>query len=292
MLNLFFSRNSSDDLNVERTQAASYAGVLPTAARPEAAAKSKVPAPVSPAIAVLAAKGGSGATTISINLAAAFAQRHLKTTLVDASLQQPTVAHALGIIPPHSLMELVGRKSDLDEQLFRSCAVQVDGALSLNFLSPPLDGSAGVKSNLSEVTTSFSQIRDYSDLWLIDMPNHLDKHLVTMFDACTKIVLIFEATVAGVATCRRWLEVFQELGYESERIICVLNRSGSKFKAVEDQLDSVFTGRKLVRIPNASQLLWQSATEGIPAMLLQPNHAFCRSISKLAETVASAVTQE
>src|SRR5271156_3453213 len=61
---------------------------------------------LSPTLAVIGAKGGCGATTIAINLASAIALRRLTTTLLDAHFQLPTIAHALGIEPQHSLMEL------------------------------------------------------------------------------------------------------------------------------------------------------------------------------------------
>jgi pilus assembly protein CpaE len=247
---------------------------------------------LSPALAVVGAKGGAGATTLAINIATAIASRGVNTALLDAHLQMPTIAHALGKEPEHSLMELLTRSSSLDQQLYRVCSTELNSLLSLRFFSPPLDGSASLQSNLSAVAQCIAQIRNYSDCWIADLPSQLDRHLVTMLDACTRIVLVFEATVTSVAACRRWLEIFEELGYENDRIICVLNRSGSKFKAVEDQLDAMFADRHLARIPNASQLVWQSTTEGIPAVMLQPNHSFSRSISKLAQTILNSLAEE
>src|SRR5580658_8825890 len=42
-----------------------------------------------PVVGVLGAKGGSGATTIAVNLAVAIASMRVRTTLIDANLQQP-----------------------------------------------------------------------------------------------------------------------------------------------------------------------------------------------------------
>jgi pilus assembly protein CpaE len=240
----------------------------------------------------MGAKGGVGTTSIAVNLASAIAMTRMRTTLIDAHLQQPTVAHLLGKSPLHSLLELTARQTELDQRLVRVCSTEVDPSIPLNFISPPLDGSANVKSNLTELAHSFSKIRDCSGAWILDMPANLDKHLVTMLDVCSQILLVFEPTVTGVATCKRWLEVFKELGYGNEKVICVLNRSGSKFRAVEDQLDAIFADQSLVKIPNAAQLLWQSETQGVPAVVMQPNNVYSRSIKKLAETVAIQSMQE
>jgi Flp pilus assembly CpaE family ATPase len=148
-----------------------------------------------------------------------------------------------------------------------------------------------VHSNLTEFNLAFRQIRALSNLWVLDLPNNLDRHLVTMLDATTKIVLVFEATVAGVAVCRRWLEIFHELGYDDDRVTCVLNRAGSKFRAVEEQIEAVFGGLKVLRLANAYQLHWQAATEGVPAVMLQPNHIYSKAVFKLAETLAGSIRE-
>jgi pilus assembly protein CpaE len=291
MLNKFFSRNSTDDSGgftpETKHLSSSQANFTQAKERQEQTKET-----MAPAIAVLGAKGGVGTTSIAINLAIAIASGRMRTTIIDAHLQRPTLVHLLGTEPQHTLLELVDRRTHLDESLFRACTAEVDHLLPVRFISPPLNGSGGVKTNLTELTEVFERIRSYSDVWVIDVPPNLDRHLVTMLDCCSKIALVFEATVAGVATCRRWLEVFKELGYDDKKVICVLNRAGSKFRAVEDQLNEVFADQKLFKIPNSAQLLWQSSTRGIPSLLLQPKSPYARSIIKVAQAAVDSFTQE
>lgn len=289
MLNRFFSRTTSDDASQTQLPSLFSGSVQQVVNSAPQAPKADLQTP-SPTIAVLGAKGGCGATTVAINLASALAARNA-ITLVDGNLHLPTIAHTLGQVPPHSLLELVAQGTKADEHLFQACAATVGAAGALRFLSPPMDGSATARTNLTELAQTLKNIRSYSNLWVFDLPNKLDRHLVTTLDDCSKIILVFEATVAGVAACRRWLEDFQELGYDKERVVCVLNRSGSKFKAVEDQIDSVFHDREVFRLPNAYQLIWQSTTEAVPAVLLQPNHAFSRAVTKLSEVLVASIKE-
>jgi pilus assembly protein CpaE len=240
-----------------------------------------------PIIGVLGAKGGSGATTIAVNLAAAMGAAGKTVTIIDGNLQQPTVSHLIGRDPAHSIMELLTRMPDLDRQLFDACSVPVSDLNSnLKLLSPPLNGEAAVKTNLSKVACCLEYIRPYSDFWIVDLPRHLDKHLVTLADMCSRIVLVFEATVPGVAATQQWLSVLRELGYEKERIMCLLNRSGSKLNGVEKQLADCFSDYAITRIPNASTLTWEGSTRGVPVVLSHPTQAYSKAIFNLAHCLA------
>jgi len=242
---------------------------------------------LAPIVAVLGAKGGVGATTLALNLGAAIAAFGTGTTVVDANFQQPDIAPLCGQDPPHSLFELMSRSSLVDRQLFDACTIAVPQT-RLALLSPPINGDAAARSNLSALTECLKNVRAYSPFWVIDLPRHLDKHLVTLTDFCDRIVLVFEATLPSVAASQRWLAVFRQLGYDPDRILCVLNRAGSKYSGVEQQLETCFEGQTIFRIPNASTVMWESETRGTPVLLSQPGHSYCRAVTKLAKHLYSS----
>jgi pilus assembly protein CpaE len=245
----------------------------------------------SPIIGVLGAKGGVGTTTIALNLAAALSLGHARTTIIDANLQQPEVAHLTGRNVLHTISELLVRKTNVDKQLFDACVIELgDSNSKLNLLSPPLNGEAGFKFNLTDLSNCINELHSYSDFWVIDLPRHLDKHLVTLTDICEKIVLVFEATVQGVATCKHWLGIFQELGYSKEKIVCVLNRSGSKYRSVEQQMFDCFTGETIFRLPNAFSTMCESSTHGTPVVLAHPSHVYSKAMIKLAQYLGDATS--
>ncbi len=237
----------------------------------------------SPVVAVLGAKGGAGATTVAINLAASLAAGGLPTTLVDSHYHQPDVATKLGLEPNHSMTELFLRLPEIDRRMFDACSVDVSGHLGL--LSPPLDGAAGITTTLSALADCIDHIRSYSGFWVIDMYPHLDKHLVTLADRCQKILLVFESTLSGVAACKRWLTVFRDLGYSQDRVICVLNRSGAKPATVEEELAACFADQPLVKLPNAHSMLWDCTARGVTAVSAYPAHAYSKAMQNLAQLV-------
>ncbi|MGH9549925.1 MAG: AAA family ATPase, partial [Terriglobales bacterium] len=243
-----------------------------------------------PVVGVLGAKGGCGATTVCVNLSIALAQAGHKTTIIDANLQHPDVAQLIGKEPLHSMMELLVRAADLDKPLYHACCTDVvEGMPNLHLLSPALNGEAAVQTNLSNLASCLSAMRSYSDFWVLDLPRHVDKHLVTLTDMCDRIVLVFEATVSGVATSQRWLSVFKELGYPDERIVSLVNRAGSKFKAVEKQLPLCFGDRPLHTLPNASEAMWNASTRAVPICAAEPKHQYTAAMSRLAQQLSQSI---
>jgi pilus assembly protein CpaE len=273
MLNKLFNRKKETEVKAPITSAAADESSL-------SPLLNKPPAPV---VAVLGAKGGVGTSSIAVNLAAALSISGIKTTLLDAVVQQPDAAQLLGAEPEHSLMELLNRMPFPDQQLYEACCFTVAGSgNNLNLLSPPLSGEAGLKANLTQIAECLKLIRCYADFWVIDLPHYLDKHFVNLVDMCNKILLVFEPTVSGVAASRRWLNIFKDLGYDSDRIVCILNRAGSKYTLVEQQLDTCFADKSIVHLPNASASALECSSTGIPMVIAHPKHAYARAMSKLA----------
>ncbi len=292
ILNRFLARGKS----VADPHTSPAATPVPTVAANEPASKEAdiagttdiVEIPASPIVAVLGAKGGVGATTVAVDLATVFAQQQISTTILDANFQQPDIAHLLGNEPPHSILAMVSRLPNIDRQLYDACATAVNDS-SLSFLSAPLDGQAGIKTDLTQMADCLRLIRPYNEFWIVDLPRHLDKHLVNLTDLCDKIVLVFEATVSGVAATQRWLGIFRELGYEQDKIICVLNRSGSKYRAVEQQLGDCFNEQPILSLPNASPIAWECSIRGVPISMAHPTHAYTKAIQKLADRIKRSV---
>jgi Flp pilus assembly CpaE family ATPase len=175
----------------------------------------------------------------------------------------------------------------LDERIFAACRTSVQDS-NINFLSPSLDGDSGLRADLSQLAQCLKLIRDYAGFWIVDMPRHLDKHFVTLTDLCDKIIVVFEATVSGVAAAQRWLAVFRELGYDKERIICVVNRSGSKYKTVEEQLHDCFDGQIVFNLPNASSVIWECAALGVPVVSAYPGHVYSKAVNNLARAIGES----
>jgi pilus assembly protein CpaE len=289
MLKPFLSKSSSPD--TQATHAITKIRHPVTTAAPgdnalagrEIGAGSDIRATKNPIIGVIGAKGGVGATTLSINLALAIAAEYGAVTLVDGNLQQPDAAVLLGRASDFTVLDLIERTEELNSEMVQACSVPVSNLVpGCRLVSPPADGGAAIKTDLSTLANCLNKMRSCSPTWLIDLPKHLDRHLVTMMDDCDLIVLVTEPTLPSVNASKRWSKIFADLGYPPGKICLALNRAGGKITLVEDQLRHLGASQDMYIIPNAYELSERSITRGEPVVTSHPRAPLSLALKKLA----------
>jgi len=245
-------------------------------------------------IGVLGAKGGVGATTISINLAAAMALGSTRGTisLLDANLQQPDAACLLNCTPRYSLLDLA-RRSALDAEVIAACAENIvlepaKLARQFRLFSPPLDANQALQVSLADVCRLLGFFKELPGSCVVDLPRSVNLDLVSMLDLCDCIVLVLEPTVTALAAARRWLDVFQDLGIASDRLVALLNRSGGKLKEIEQQLSTDLNGIPLLRLPNAYEACESASIEGVPVLAKYPRIALSKAIDEVLSSCERA----
>lgn len=239
-------------------------------------------------VGVLGAKGGAGASLLALNLALALARNGKKSALLDANLQQADIAVMLGKQPDHSVSELAKRHRDFDASMIEACSVTISAAGNSRclLLSGPADGEAALQTNLSELAHSISSIKSTSDFVVVDLPKLLDKHLVTMLDELDHILVVFEASVTGIAGAKRWQKIFSELAYDTSKISFVQNRQGARGQNCQSDIHSLLGQKPIVQVPNVFLFSEECTMLGEPAVLRNKHNKYCRSILALAEKLA------
>ncbi len=245
-------------------------------------------------VGILGSKGGVGATTLAVNLAADLS-RSLKQEspicLLDANLQQPDAALYLNCRPENTLCDLLSRSANLESQTIEACKIHVDATHNLRLISPPVDGSAATRQDRDELSACLPKIAQSSSITVVDLPRRLDKSLVMLLDQCQLIVLVVEPNVASIASARRWLDVFKDLEYPEEKVILAANRLGSKAKLLETQLSSSFERHSLFKIPNAFKAIETSQIEGVALSFANPKDPYTKAISALSLELLKRIRQ-
>ena len=240
-------------------------------------------------IGVLSAKGGSGATTLAVNISAGLAEGFGSTVLVDANLQNPDAALLLGQTAQFGLLELLTGASTPTADAVDACSVHFGGRKHpWSLLSPPVTGEAALKTQLTSVANCLLTTRVNADYWVVDLPNHLDRHLVTMLDACDVIVVVFEETMAGVSAARRWWNTFTQLDYRAGRLQFVMNRAGSRNRAAQGRIHELIP-TDAVRVPNAFDLLDESLAAGDPPMITHRKHKFSQATYQVVQNIVRSL---
>jgi pilus assembly protein CpaE len=178
-------------------------------------------------------RGGAGATTIAINLAASLARAGREACIVDLDLLLGDVLVALDLDPRASVSALAREAPTLDPPALKRRLQRHASGFFAVAQSGRIDD---VDAELPErIPGLLRLLASHVDAVLVDGLRDFDDHAVAAMDAADLVSLVFTQDVAGVRRAARIVELCAKLGYPAEKLRLILNRhhSGSKIRVAE-----------------------------------------------------------
>lgn len=137
-------------------------------------------------IAVTGGKGGIGKTTISVNLAMAFAKMKKKVLLFDADLGLANVDVLLGLQPDKNIYDFIQGRCDLKD-------VCIKGPHGLKII-PSASGIQSMadlsSSEAIGLVRSFSSLTENVDIMIIDMASGISSQVMDLTHASQDILVV------------------------------------------------------------------------------------------------------
>jgi len=225
---------------------------------------------------VVNAKGGSGATTVAVNLALALESLHHSTALIDLAPLGHCALH-LNLKPTFTISDALSNLHRLDSSLLESFMVRHDDGLQL------LAGAATpmlIEPSASDFARLFDTMVGAFHYIVVDASSRFDSATRLVSNLSEKILLVAHADVASLWGAGR---VAQYLGESSsrDRFALVLNRYRKVAGFNEAETEAAIGAPVLWRIPNQYFAVSTAIDRGIP--LMQGTTEIARSISGLAE---------
>jgi len=226
---------------------------------------------------VVNAKGGSGATTVAVNLALALESLHHSTALIDLAPLGHCALH-LNLKPTFTISDAISNLHRLDSSLLDSFMVRHDHGLQL------LAGAATpmlIEPTASDFARLFDTMVGVFHYIVIDASSRLDSATRLVSNLSEKILLVAHADVASLWGAGRVAQYLGESG-SRDRFALVLNRYRKVAGFNEAETEAAIGAPVLWRIPNQYFAVSAAIDRGIPLMQ-QGTTEIARSISGLAE---------
>ena len=237
-------------------------------------------------IAVFSPKGGVGRTTIAVNMAIAAATELGKSVvLMDGSFQFGDVGVLLNLNPKNkSIADLVpeleaGEPESLDTFVINhSAGVRV-------LLAPPSPEMAELITPTA-VKRVLEALRRQADLVIVDCTSWFNETTLAILDAADTVLTVLSLEITSIKNMRLFLEVAEQLGYESGKVKLVLNRADSSLGIrVADVENSI--GRKVDHtIVSDGRSVVYALNRGVPFFLSNREAQVSQDILRLAQAVA------
>ncbi len=231
-------------------------------------------------IAVVGAKGGVGATTLAVNLAAASAA-HQRTLLIDLEASG-TVAIHLGLAPEHGLADLVEVESGPN-----------DPAMLQQVLTPHSSGlqllaAAETTLDPARVGLILNHAVTLCDVCVIDLGWGITQVTRLVAQRCKAFVLVLDSDRITLSQTNRLLQVLEEAHVPPEAVKLVwMNRQGLPIEHGQHVIASALGRGPDVIIGPAADALYDAVDAGQPLVLHEPDHPVAIQLRQLAESFLS-----
>jgi pilus assembly protein CpaE len=214
----------------ERQQAMPVMAAIPAPA--EAGTAAPRPAPDRPAarlnrvVAVFSPKGGSGCTTVAVNVAVSLARSGHETALVDGSFQFGDVGLMLNLKNSATILDLVDRQGEPDPELINSILATHRSGVKV-LLAPPRPEMAELIT-IHKVKLILEQLRQQFDYVIVDTHAYLSDMTLAMLDLADEILLVTPPNLPGIKNASRFLDLTNELKYAPQKVRLVVNGVSDK----------------------------------------------------------------
>jgi pilus assembly protein CpaE len=229
----------------------------------------KTPAPTQEGhiILVFSPKGGSGCSTVAVNMAVALSQADHHTMLVDGSLQFGDVAVMLNLKPASSIVDLVERSADLEPDLISSVAQTYSPNLKV-LLAPPRPEMAELVQE-NHVKHFLKMMRQMYEFIVIDTSSSLSEVALAMMDEADRIVVIAQQNLPSLKNVSRFIDLTRELEYDQRKLVLVVNRATAKQSISVKDVGDTLKRPVVAQIPLEEAAANDAADQGRPLVMGQ-----------------------
>ena len=243
------------------------------------------PVRVGTLVALVSPSGGSGASTIAANLAAALAKEHRSVALIDLKLQAGDLAALLDLKPTYTLADLCRNASKLDRVMFDRSLVEHDSGIRLlaaphHYDDIPQIRPEGIAQALSLARASFPFV--VADL---DHPGREEQRVVLC--QADLVLIPFRLDFPSLRNVRRLLEQLAAMEVPADSILLVVSRCGQTHEVPAAKAEQA-VGRKIAHcIPEDVKAINRANNHGVPVVIEAPSARVSKALVKLAAMVTA-----
>jgi pilus assembly protein CpaE len=255
---------------------------------PGAEAPARRPAPGGRLLMVYSPKGGTGCSTVAINLAIALHQiTEKKVALVDASLQFGNIDVLLNLQGHVSVAEAVGRIDELEADLLN--AMMAPHASGIRVLAAPAAPELSETITPEDLKTILSLLRREYAYVVLDTWSYLDDVVLASMDLADRLLVVMTPEIPSIKGTKQFMEVAEALQYPLNQVDLVLNKVIPRDVIRADQLEGSLKHSVTGRFEFDPRSVRQAVNQGLPLIMAEPNHSLSQGFTELAQQQLAAL---
>ncbi len=248
--------------------------MLPPAAPQEAGQTAQM-------IAVHSLRGGTGASTLAVNLALSLSNLWGRTILLDLTMTAGQVALMLN-------MNL--RRTWVDISRFKAGEVDTDSLQSvishhesgLSFIAAPTFPDEGESLRGDNLSTVLSLLKNQYEYIIADLPHDFSEVALAALDAADLILMVGTPDMASIRATAAALDSYTKLGYSREKIKPLLNAIFPRSSLSKEKIEAAMGMDFVASVPHVPDLVVEAINLGRPLVHEKPQEPISALIEDFA----------
>ena len=237
-------------------------------------------------------KGGTGCTTLAVNVAVALCNEETRVVIVDASLQFGDVALFLNEQGKNTILDLAPRAEELDPSIVEE--VMIKHAVSgVHILASPSRPEHGEKVDPDQFTKLLRYLRQLYAYIIVDTSSYLNDVTLSVLDVAEAVVLVTAQDIPSIKNDRLFLDLLLTLSIPIEKVALVLNKYDKRIAILPEKIGENLKQPVVAIIPLDEKTVIPSVNRGVPFMIDNKTQPAARGVYSLVEALrAKLVKQE
>ncbi len=242
-------------------------------------------------IAVFGTKGGSGASTIAVNLAVALHEETKdRVALVDANLEFGDIGVLLNLPNNRTIADLAGDKTEIDEEVLDGTLASHSSTIKV-LLAPPRPELAELVKieHLRKIMDLLAKSYDYI---VVDVWKSFQETTVFFLDLADAVLLISTTDIPSIKNAKLFFELADQLGYSAEKTIFVLNKEDGRSGINARDIEASIKHPVSAVIPKDERTTALAIQRGVPFVTAQRNIPLSQAVLNLARMLEQRTRAE